>query len=95
MEALLEVASKAGMEKEQAETATGGVMGLLKSNLEAPQFDSILKQFPGVDTLIKKAQGGGAAAAISGVMGMFGGNKAAGATDIAGVISTLASKVSG
>ena len=56
MDQLMELASKAGMSKEQGEAATGGIFSLVQKQMDddSQDFQKITQQIPGLNELVSK-----------------------------------------
>ncbi len=79
-----------GIGADDAKTATGGIMSLLKDQLEKGQFDEVAAAIPGAEDLISKfggeSSGGGLLGMASSLLGGSGGAMG-GAAAIAGILS--------
>lgn len=100
MDALLKLATDAGMTAEQGEAATGGVFALAKKNLESGQYNKIIEKIPEIDGLVnsheEKTRGDGASgslmSSVTGALGGAGSGGSGGASaglDIASLIAML------
>lgn len=87
MEEILKLAGDAGMSKEQAEKATGGIMSLVKSSLESGDYSKILQSIPEIESLVAKheeettsrAGGNDLMGSAMSMMNSFGGSGSGGA----------------
>lgn len=79
-----------GIGSEDAQTATGGIMSLLKDQLDGGQFEEVAAAIPGAEDLISKfggeSAGGGLMGMASNLLGGSGG-ALGGASAIAGILS--------
>ncbi len=73
--------SEIGIDESQASTATGGILNLLKDNVDAGDFSSLLGSLGGAEDLmatassaIGGASGGGASSLLGGLASKFLGN---------------------
>jgi hypothetical protein len=90
MDQLMKLAGDAGLSEEQGKTATGGIMSMVKQNLDSGNYNKIVEQVPEVEGLVeesdKEASGGGGGL-MGQAMGMMGGSL--GASGQAGSIASL------
>ena len=79
-----------GINAQDAQTATGGIMALLKEQLDGGQFSELAAAIPNADSLISQFSGsnsgGGLLAMASSLLGGSGG-ALGGAATIAGILS--------
>ena len=87
-----------GIDEQQASTATGGILNLLKDNVDGGDFSSLLGSLPGADSLMETASSavsdgsssGGIGGMLGGLGGMLGGGGLGGKLGaLAGVSSLL------
>ena len=66
--------SQLGISDDQARSATGGVLGMLKDNLEGDTFSDLLGKLPGAESLVDSADsgGGGGGGLLGGALGGLG-----------------------
>mmetsp|Transcript_4274 Transcript_4274/g.6112 ORF Transcript_4274/g.6112 Transcript_4274/m.6112 type:complete len:172 (+) Transcript_4274:1-516(+) len=107
MDKILEMATKAGMDQQQGETAAGGVLSFLKGKLGDDQFSKLAEKIPGVgdaaqkydddkaDSSARASGGGGLGGMLGGAMASFTKSSGGGGGDaggVAGLTAMLASK---
>ena len=86
------VTDRLGLDKGEAESATGGILGLLKAHGKSADFDALKSKVPGVEEMLGKAKtGGGLGGLMGSLSGMLGG-KGGGAISAAGVLGSLGGK---
>jgi hypothetical protein len=89
-----------GISGDQAKSATGGLLGMIKQHAPAGEFSQLLNKVPGAEQLVNQfgnqapaASGGGGGGGLGGLMGMasglLGGGKGGGLGDVAGLMSML------
>jgi hypothetical protein len=67
------VASKFGINEEQAKSATGGVLNFLKEQGPGAETDTLISKIPGAEDVMQSAPEGGESTERSGTGGMLGG----------------------
>lgn len=80
-----DAASKLGIGEDQAATATGGLLDIVKQYADPGDMSAMLDKVPGASDLLEKAGGGGGGGGLLGALGdALGGDagKALGAVDI-------------
>ena len=80
-----QASSQLGISTDQATKATGGLLGMVQSQLGAGEFQKTLGGVPGVGDLISKATGGGG----GGIGGMLGGGGGGGLGGLLGKASSM------
>ncbi|MEZ6063302.1 MAG: DUF2780 domain-containing protein [Planctomycetaceae bacterium] len=64
------VTKQLGIDEGQSRSATGGILNVIKGQLDDSTFSSVLKKLPGADALLNEAQsGGGKSGGGGGLMG--------------------------
>ncbi|CAJ1946314.1 unnamed protein product [Cylindrotheca closterium] len=97
MDQLMKLAGDAGLSEEQGKTATGGIMSMVKQNLDSGSYQKIVQQVPEVEGLVKdsdKEATGGGGGLMGQAMGMMGGSLggAGQAGSIASLLTLMQSK---
>lgn len=94
MQAFIDMAvSQLGIDAGDAQTATGGILSLVKEQLSGGEFSEIESAIPGAGDLVSQFTGGGSGAGglLGKVTSMFGGNSG-GALGGAAAIASILSK---
>ncbi len=86
---LRSAAAKLGIGEDQAASATGGILDLIKDNADGGDVSEMLSKVPGASDLMGKASGGasGMLGALGGMLGGDTGKSLGGALGLADVLS--------
>ncbi len=88
------VTKQLGIDESQSKSATGGILNVIKGQLDESTFGSLLGQLPGAESLLKEAGsaqpagGGGLMGSLTSMAGGLLGGKAGGIADITKAIGS-------